>query len=76
MSYLVRGIRRAIVRRFPYGVFYLVADTEIRVIAVVDMARNPSVWQGRAWFGAYVSPHSYWLKFEDNLVHQKSSLTF
>ncbi len=43
-----RGIRRAIVRRFPYGVFYLVTDTEIRVIAVVDMARNPSVWRDRA----------------------------
>ncbi len=43
-----RGIRRAIVRRFPYGVFYLVTDTEVRVIAVVDMARNPSVWQDRA----------------------------
>lgn len=43
-----RGIRRAIVRRFPYGVFYLVTDIEVRVIAVVDMARNPSVWQDRA----------------------------
>ena len=42
------GIRRAIVRRFPYGVFYLVSDTEVRVIAVVDMVRNPSVWQDRA----------------------------
>ena len=38
MSYLVRGIRRAIVGRFPYGVFYLVADIEVSVIAVVDMA--------------------------------------
>ncbi len=43
-----RGIRRVIVRRFPYGVFYLVSDTEVRVIAVVDMVRNPSVWQDRA----------------------------
>ena len=43
-----RGIRRAIVRRFPYGVFYLVTGTEVRVIAVVDMARNPSLWQDRA----------------------------
>jgi plasmid stabilization system protein ParE len=42
-----RGIRRAIVRRFPYGVFYLESAREVRVIAVVDMARNPSIWQGR-----------------------------
>ena len=46
--HLYADIRRAIVRRFPYGVFYLVTDTEVRVIAVVDMARNPSVWQDRA----------------------------
>lgn len=42
------GIRRAVVRRFPYGVFYLVAETEVRVLAVIDMARNPVVWERRA----------------------------
>lgn len=42
-----RGIRRAIVRRFPYGVFYLVAVDDVRVLAIVDMARNPAVWLKR-----------------------------
>lgn len=42
-----RGIRRAITRRFPYGVFYWVADNEVRVLSVVDMSRNPSVWKRR-----------------------------
>lgn len=42
-----RGIRRAITRRFPYGVFYLVADNEVRVLSVMDMSRNPSVWKRR-----------------------------
>ncbi len=42
------GVRRAVVRRFPYGVFYLVAETEVRVLAVIDMARNPVVWERRA----------------------------
>ena len=42
-----RGVRRAIARRFPYGVFYLVAENEVRVLSVVDMSRNPSVWKQR-----------------------------
>ena len=41
------GVRRAIVRRFPYAVLYLVAETEVRVLSVVNMARNPAVWERR-----------------------------
>lgn len=44
---ILGGIRRAIARRFPYGVFYLVTESEVRVLAVIDMARNPGVWQKR-----------------------------
>ena len=44
---IYRGIRRAITRRFPYGVFYLVAENEVRVLSVVDMSQNPSVWKRR-----------------------------
>ena len=42
-----RGIRRAITRRFPYGVFYLIVESEVRVLSVADMSRNPSVWRRR-----------------------------
>jgi plasmid stabilization system protein ParE len=42
-----RGLRRAVTRRFPYGVFYLVADNEVRILSVTDMSRNPSVWKRR-----------------------------
>ncbi len=42
-----RGLRRARLRRFPVGVFYLVTDTEIRVVAVVHFARHPAVWRSR-----------------------------
>ena len=42
-----RGVRRAITRRFPIAVFYVATDTEVRVLAVVDMARDVSVWQKR-----------------------------
>ncbi len=42
-----RGIRRALLRRFPYGVFYLVIDGRISVLAVLHAARDPDEWQAR-----------------------------
>ena len=42
-----RGLRRTHLRRFPIGVFYLVTEAEIRVVAVVHLARNPKVWRDR-----------------------------
>jgi plasmid stabilization system protein ParE len=44
---LYRGLRRARVRRFPVGVFYVVAPAEVRIVAVVHAARSPSVWRSR-----------------------------
>jgi toxin ParE1/3/4 len=43
-----RGLRRAHLRRFPVGVFYLVTEAEIRVVAVVHFARSPAVWRSRS----------------------------
>ncbi len=41
-------VRRALVHRFPYGIFF-VADTEgIVVIAVMHHRRDPEVWRARA----------------------------
>ena len=42
-----REVRRAIPRRFPYGVFYRIGGSEILVFAVVDLHRDPSIWQDR-----------------------------
>ena len=42
-----REIRRAIPRRFPYGVFYRVEGQTVLVFAVVDLHRDPSTWQDR-----------------------------
>jgi plasmid stabilization system protein ParE len=41
-------IRKAVVARFPYCVFYRAEATRVEVIAVFHTARDPSVWQGRA----------------------------
>ena len=42
-----RGVRRALLRHFPVGVFYLVEKLEVRVLAVIHLARDPRVWQSR-----------------------------
>ena len=44
---LYRGLRRARLRRFPVGVFYLVSELEVRIVAVIHRARSPRVWQSR-----------------------------
>ena len=42
-----RTIRRALVRRFPYGVFYLVEAKRIVVLAVFHGGRDPKQWRTR-----------------------------
>jgi toxin ParE1/3/4 len=41
-------IRKAVVRRFPYCVFYRPHADRVEVIAVFHTSRNPAIWQGRA----------------------------
>ena len=40
-------VRRALVRRFPYGVFYLIEGTTVVVTAVFHCRRDPSGWRDR-----------------------------
>ena len=42
-----REVRRAIPRRFPYGVLYRVDGADVIVFAVVDLHRDPSTWEDR-----------------------------
>jgi len=45
----VRGlIRRAIVRRFPYGIFFVAHSEFVNVIAVMHHARDSKRWRRRA----------------------------
>ena len=41
------GIRRALLRRFPYAVYYAVEDDLIIVLAVLHAGRDPAQWQRR-----------------------------
>jgi plasmid stabilization system protein ParE len=42
-----RNLRRAVVRRFPFAVFYEITTDEIQVIAVFHSRRDPEEWQSR-----------------------------
>ena len=42
-----KHIRRALIRRFPYGIFYLVEEQKIVVLAVFHGRRDPKQWQSR-----------------------------
>ena len=37
-------VRRALVSRFPYGIFYRVEPRRIVVLAVLHTARDPKIW--------------------------------
>jgi plasmid stabilization system protein ParE len=42
-----RDLRRALLRRFPYCVFYLVSEQEIVVLACLHGHRDPEAWKSR-----------------------------
>ncbi len=44
---LHRGTRRAMVHRFPYGVFYRVEEDAIVVFCVIHLHRDPAAWKAR-----------------------------
>jgi toxin ParE1/3/4 len=39
-----RGVRRVLLRRFPYGLFYLADNQQITVLACLHARRNPRRW--------------------------------
>jgi plasmid stabilization system protein ParE len=45
----VRGeVRRALVPRFPYGIYYRIDTRQVTVLAVYHASRDPRGWQSRA----------------------------
>ena len=41
-------IRKGVVRRFPFNIFYRPHSDRVEVIAVFHTSRDPSIWQRRA----------------------------
>ena len=42
-----RTLRRAVVPRFPFAIFYEVTSDEIQVVAVFHSRRDPEIWKSR-----------------------------
>ena len=46
---IIRGrLRRVLLRRFPYGVYYKLYPSTISVVGVIHGHRHPDTWLGRA----------------------------
>jgi plasmid stabilization system protein ParE len=45
---LHRDTRRAVVHRFPFGVFYRIEEEAVVVFAVLHGSRDPRAWQQRS----------------------------
>ena len=43
---VVHGVRRTLLPRFPYAIFYAVRGDLVHVLAVIHNARNPRRWPG------------------------------
>lgn len=42
-----RDIRRALTKRFPFGVFFLLEEDTVMVLAVYHASRDPRNWKNR-----------------------------
>ena len=43
-----KTVRKAVVRRFPYCVYYREEASCVRILSVFHTSRDPRIWQGRA----------------------------
>ena len=46
-SVVLGAVRRRLCQRFPYGLLYTVAGSELRILAVMNLKRRPAYWVGR-----------------------------
>lgn len=41
------GVRRKLLNKFPFGLFYIFENKEVRVLAVLQHVQNPEIWKSR-----------------------------
>ena len=44
---IIRGVRRKVLRRFPYSIMYAIKPERIRILAVANQRRRPFYWRDR-----------------------------
>lgn len=42
-----KNIRRALTNRFPFGIFFIVENDTIYILAILHTSRNPKIWKDR-----------------------------
>ena len=40
-------MHRALLRRFPYGVYFLAESQDVKILAVLHLHRQPDIWKSR-----------------------------
>jgi hypothetical protein len=46
-SIIKKDIRKALITRFPFGIYYFVEGEIINIFAVIHFSRNPKIWKQR-----------------------------
>ena len=46
-SFIKKDIRKALLKRFPFGIYYFVEGDVINIFAVIHFSRNPKIWKHR-----------------------------
>ena len=44
---IASGVRRGLLRQFPYAVYYELTNSSVRVVAVLHTSRRPNFWKDR-----------------------------
>lgn len=44
---IYKNVRRKLTSRFPYGIFFVLEDKQIIVIAIIHTKRDSSIWSNR-----------------------------
>ncbi len=42
-----KNVRRALTARFPYGIFFIMEDSIVYVLAIQHTSRSPKIWEYR-----------------------------
>ena len=45
--FILKFVRRKLLRRFPYSIMYSVIDNTVRILAIANQKRRPFYWRGR-----------------------------
>jgi toxin ParE1/3/4 len=45
-----KDVRRHLINRFPFGIYYCIEGDRILIYALMHMSRHPGYWKGRISF--------------------------